>query len=34
MNYNEELLKPLETDYLGSYTESSIDKIAQAWGRI
>lgn len=32
MSYNEELLKPLETDYLGSYTESSIDKIAQAWG--
>lgn len=31
MSYNEELLKPLETDYLGNYTESSVDKIAQAW---
>ncbi len=31
MSYDSELLKPLETDYLGQYTENSIDQIAQAW---
>lgn len=30
--YTEDLLYPLEVDYLGQYTEDSIDKIARAWG--